>query len=536
MLNKSAFFTAIGRESAFFHFWNDFSSSRTNWGPSLQPVGYEHLRRTYDVRALPYFRATFIGRRSHSTITVADGQEEHVLTHRYDPGPDLGAQLEFAIKHEGVALEILAAVFDQVSPKEMVKVVKAKPTGQYRRRLWYLYELLTGREVPLPSLTSGTYVPVLPPSEFYTASPRSSARQRVWVNLLGDRAFCPVVRRSEKLADFERLRLDLRARETLQRYPDALLARAVSYLYTKETKSSFRIEREEPDARRSADFVALLRLAERESFASKQALVNLHRAIVDPRFAASDYRDFQNYVGETVAFGRELVHYVPPQPGHVEDMMRGLLAVHDACIEAKIDPVVSAALVGFGFVFIHPFEDGNGRIHRFLIHNVLARTGYSPPGVIFPVSASILQQLPKYTETLESFSKPLLRLVEWSLDDEGRMTVAGDTSRHYRYLDMTSICERLYEFVVDTVETQLPLELDFLVHYDAARAAIRSVVEMPDRLVDLFIKLCLSNGGKLSPAKRKRHFKMLTDTEVQRMERAVAKGMRAKRGVRRKAE
>ena len=55
------------------------------------------------------------------------------------------------------------------------------------------------------------------------------------------------------------------------------------------------------------------------------------------------------------------------------------------------DPVVAAAVSSFAFVFIHPFEDGNGRIHRFLIHHVLSRRGYSPPGVIFPVSAAILR-------------------------------------------------------------------------------------------------------------------------------------------------
>ena len=41
--------------------------------------------------------------------------------------------------------------------------------------------------------------------------------------------------------------------------------------------------------------------------------------------------------------------------------------------------------------FCTPFEDGNGRIHRFLIHNILARQGFTPEGVMFPISAPMLK-------------------------------------------------------------------------------------------------------------------------------------------------
>ncbi|HIP51694.1 MAG TPA: hypothetical protein EYG94_06355 [Campylobacterales bacterium] len=32
-------------------------------------------------------------------------------------------------------------------------------------------------------------------------------------------------------------------------------------------------------------------------------------------------------------------------------------------------------MIAFSFVYIHPLEDGNGRIHRYLIHHVLAERG-----------------------------------------------------------------------------------------------------------------------------------------------------------------
>ena len=106
-----------------------------------------------------------------------------------------------------------------------------------------------------------------------------------------------------------------------------------------------------------------------------------------------------------------------------------------------VSAVVHAAAVAYGFVFLHPFEDGNGRIHRFLIHYILASRGFTPKGIMFPVSASMLKDPAGYDASLEAFSRPLLALVEYSLDEEGRMTVENDTARWYRYIDLTPQAE-----------------------------------------------------------------------------------------------
>ena len=129
-----------------------------------------------------------------------------------------------------------------------------------------------------------------------------------------------------------------------------------------------------------------------------------------------------------------------------------------------------------------------------------------------------------YDHSLEAFASPLLRLVEYDLDDLGQMTVQGETGRWYRYIDMTVQAEALYDFVRLTIEHELLEELDFLVSYDKAKQAIQEIVDMPDRLIDLFIQLCLQNNGHLSTKKRELQFAFLTDEELTGMEDAVRTG------------
>jgi Fic family protein len=201
--------------------------------------------------------------------------------------------------------------------------------------------------------------------------------------------------------------------------------------------------------------------------------------------------------------------------------MEGLIGAHKRMEMGDVSAVVHAAAVAYGFVFLHPFEDGNGRIHRFLIHNILARRGFTPKGIMFPISASMLKNPAEYDASLEAFSRPLMALVEYTLDEEGRMTVQNDTARWYRYIDMTPQVEAIFRFIERTIDSELVEELDFLANYDRTKKAIQEIVDMPDRQIDLFIRLCLQNNGRLSSRKRASSFAFLSDEEIARMEQAV---------------
>ena len=159
----------------------------------------------------------------------------------------------------------------------------------------------------------------------------------------------------------------------------------------------------QPPAVWTERFISMLQLAKEEDFCEKPRLIDLQNRIVDPRFKAAGYRDNQNYVGETAAWKNERVHYVCPRPEDIHDLMEGLIASHQRLEESSASPVVHAASIAYGFVFLHPFEDGNGRLHRFLIHNILARREFTPEGIMFPVSAAMLNNAAEYDASLEEY-------------------------------------------------------------------------------------------------------------------------------------
>lgn len=405
----------------------------------------------------------------------------------------------------------------------MTEFVRARPTGQYTRRAWFLYEWLTQQRLELEDLKAVPYVLLVDPDRFHTTQPRRSSRHAIDENLLGTRDFCPMVERTPALAELQAKRIDQEARQLITQYDEDTLRRAVNYLYTKETRSTWALEREKPNPQRAERFVMALRHAAKADHLSEAEFVRLQNIIVGPPYADTAYRETQNYVGSGYV-GREVVEFICPKHEDVRSMMAGLTACAERMLASGVEPVVAAAVLGFGFVFIHPFRDGNGRLHRWVIHYVLSRTGFTPPGMVFPISAVMLKRRGEYGEALERFSRPLKLLIDFDQKEDGSLAVHGETALHYRYFDCTPMAEALYRWTEETVRTELKSELDFLVKYRATRAEMDETVDMPEKEAGLFVKLVVENGGRLSKAKRPR-FAELSDELVGQLEAIVRKHM-----------
>ena len=96
---------------------------------------------------------------------------EEVYPPRYWPGDELGDHLEVALKYDGMNIAILAGLFREVAAEDILEYILSKPTGKYARRLWFLYEWLTGKTLTLYDLKWGNYIDLLDPDEYYTVTP-----------------------------------------------------------------------------------------------------------------------------------------------------------------------------------------------------------------------------------------------------------------------------------------------------------------------------------------------------------------------------
>src|SRR5204863_462944 len=189
------------------------------------------------------------------------------------------------------------------------------------------------------------------------------------------------------------------------------------------------------------------------------------------------------------------------RPDNLADLMGGLLEANDRMRDDAVDPVLQSAASAFGFVYVHPLQDGNGRLHRCLIHHVLAERKFTPPGMVFPVSSVMLDRIDQYRTALQSHSRPLMRFIDWRPTPQRNVEVLNDTADLYRYFDCTDTAEFLYACVQRTVQHDLPREIDYLRRHDEAMRRIMDAVEMPDRLAEDLVMLIRQNKGTL-PRKR----------------------------------
>ena len=209
------------------------------------------------------------------------------------------------------------------------------------------------------------------------------------------------------------------------------MARAAAFLLLSAPKASFAIESETPPKDRIARWGCTVGKAGQVAL-SVDGLVKLQREpIGDARFVSTGLRREGGFVGQHDVFGIPDPEHIGAAHGDLTALLEGLVIFERGARDLDYDPVLTAASIAFGFVYIRPFEDGNGRIHRFLMHHVLADRKSTPEEIVFPISNVILDDLVIYRGVLARTSSAFLPFIPWRATPKGNVEVVGETSDYY---------------------------------------------------------------------------------------------------------
>lgn len=476
----------------------------------MHSAGYAWLQESLRLSAFPLRRSAKV---QPVTRIKVIGETLAVPPNVVPEADDLLGHLLFALKHEGVNLAILAQALRQIPAESLEAELEGAPNGIYIRKACFLREAFTGEELRQHSPVKGAFVPLFDPKQYVTMPGERNSRWRVEFNGLGTIGYCATV---ERIAEIEALLehdILARAQDFVKNLPSGMMDRALAWAYLHETQDSFAIEKESPSEDKARKFISLLRQAHERIALSEEYLVHLQNATLsNPYDMAAAFRHEQNHLASGLQ-GAAGVTYVPPEPDLCRELMDQLMAFgNDA--PARIDPLVAAGIISFGFVFLHPFMDGNGRLSRFLIHQTLCRAGALENGLLLPVSVAMKREERKYLETLQAFSRPAREFwdVRWIDQGQYSFTFTGDPAI-YRYWDATPGVHFTLLMAQRALEVELREETVFLENYDTVVRTVNETYDVRGSDLATLVMMCLSNNGVVSKHRRKQ-FQYTVQPEV----------------------
>lgn len=468
----------------------------------INAVGYSLLIQQLELTAVPLRRAAMV---QPVTRLKLIGSALAVPPGMMPTRDDLLGHVLFALKHEGINLAVLAQALPKVNAETLERAYQEAPNGIYIRKACYLWEAFTGAQLTQPTPVRVPYTPLFDPTRYITRPGERNSKWRVEFNGLGDLNYCATVERTSEITALLDHDVLERARAFIAGLPPVMMDRAINWAYLHETKDSFAIEREAPSDDKSRRFIQLLRQAHERQPLTEDYLVALQNATVsNPLDLAAAFRHQQNYLSDG-SQGAAGVTFLPPPPDLCRELMESLMRFANEA-PSQIDPLVAAGIISFGFVLIHPFMDGNGRLSRFLIHQALCRAGALDNGLLLPVSVAMKREELRYLEALQTFSRPARDFWEVQWIDFGQygFKFRGNDAV-YRYWDATPCVAFTLDMARMALEAELQKETAFLACYDAVYRAVDERYDLRGSDLANLVMMCLSNDGVVSRNRRKQY-------------------------------
>ncbi len=483
--------------------------------PQASLAGYAALIETYKLQVpLPEQCAAISLHHKRYATT-----EWTIYTPRHKPKDSLAGHLTFALKYEGIDLAVLKSLFNAIDSQEIADWVRSEPTSRYSRRVWFLYEWLMQKKLPVADAINGNFFDVLDETLQYPGASELSQRHRIRNNLPGTPDFCPLIRRTATLEKYINLHLDVVAHKKIKAMRPDLLNRASAFLLLQDSQASFTIEHETPPSARIERWGTALGQAGKQPLTLEE-LLRLQAIVLEgSRFIELGFRREGGFIGtHNRVTGSPQPDHISARWDNLDQLLDGFFATYNRLKASPLNPVLQASLLAFGFVFIHPFIDGNGRIHRYLIQQILAECEFIPFSIVLPISAVILENIDAYRQVLEQYSHPRLAFIQWKEDAHKNIVVLNETIDLYRYFDATKQAEFLFKCVDYAIRQSLPQEIIYLQQHDLMKEALKKDFGMTDNQSSLMIHFLSQNNGLLSKRVKNKEFSALSTDECLRIE------------------
>lgn len=468
----------------------------------MRSAGYAFLHDRLSISAIPVNRPAKV----QPVTRIEEIGRTLAVPQRLAPSEgDLLGNVLFALKHEGINLSILAQALPQIPVEDFTLALQGAPNGVYVRKACFLREGFTGEAIPQPSPVKGAFVQLFDSERYITRPGERNSKWRVEFNGLGDFSYCATVERTPEVSNLLRHNILGKAREFIGSLPPVMMDRAINWAYLHETQDSFAIEKEAPTENKARRFIQLLRQAHERLPLTEDYLVQLQNATVSNALdMAGAFRHEQNHLANGMQ-GAAGVTYVPPPPDLCRELMDGLMRFANTA-PLQVDPLVVAGIISFGFVFLHPFMDGNGRLSRFLIHHALCQSGALENGLLLPVSVAMKREERMYLETLQAFSRPVREFwqVNWIDFEQFNFEFTG-SSAVYRFWDATASVEFTCQMAKRALEIELRDETAFLENYDTVYKAVDERFDVRGSDLAPLVMMCLTNGGTVSNNRRRQY-------------------------------
>lgn len=448
-----------------------------------------------------------------------DGFRVETFPSAYLPENNIRGQFEFGLKYDDLNLEWLSRFFAAQPSGWLTDWLTAQPTSAYARRTGFLYEWVTNQPLAVPDTTASSYEHAIDPARYLTSTkPVKVKRWKILDNLPGTRQFCPLVRLTPEVRQATQFDLPAELAALDSKFGADLLMRSAAWLTFNESRATFAIEHESDRSDDIQRFAAAMALhcGRMEAPLSDQGLSTLQTEVLGPRALRTGLRKSPVFVGSAAHHGATVVRYIAPDHDALTPLLEGLRAFDERTqpdAPSTMTSILRAGALAFGFVYIHPLADGNGRVHRLLVNDTLIRDGLVPAGVILPISSTIIRSSTNrgdYERTLDQISSRQIRkyaaryhfgrerVCEDGVVTDFEFDAYDDAAHLWRYLDLTAHCAYIGRIIRATVVDNMTEEASFLAHHDEAKKRLKRVYEMPDRDADAIIRSLRQNNGAVS--------------------------------------